>query len=123
MNSADKWEKLLQSFPAEDRSSVCLQIASSVTSEDHDVPSIIMLNTISGGGWKKVRHTAKGNKWGPATDLLKGSQAYGDPKDDSKHWSIKFDNEKFDEILFATGDFDTWMTMTRKEAIGGYYAG
>jgi len=27
-----------------------------------------MLNTIGGGGWKKVRHTAKGKKWGPSKD-------------------------------------------------------
>ena len=82
-----------------------------------------MLNTVSGGGWKKVRHTAKGKKWSQATDLLSGSQAFGNPKDDSKSWSVKFDNKKFDEIMFATGDFDVWMTMTRKEAIGGFYAG
>lgn len=73
VNSGDKWEKLLQSFPSEARASVCLQIGSSVTSDDKDVPSVIMLNTVGGGGWKKVRHTAKGRKWGPATDLLTGA--------------------------------------------------
>lgn len=123
VNSGDKWEKLLQSFPSDARASVCLQIGTSVTSDDKDVPSVIMLNTLSGGGWKKVRHTPKGRKWGPATDLLSGSQAYGNPKDDSKSWSLKFNNEKFDEILFATGDFDHWMTMSKKEAIGELYAG
>jgi len=80
---AEEWEKLLLSFPAEDRSSVCLQIGKSVTSDDNDVIPAIMLNTIGGGGWKKVRHTAKGKKWGPATDLLAGSQTFGDPDDDS----------------------------------------
>ena len=25
--------------------------------------------------------------------------------------------------MFATGDFDVWMTMTKKEAIGETYAG
>jgi hypothetical protein len=55
--------------------------------------------------------------------LLSGSQSFGNPKDDSKPWSLKFNNEKFDEILFATGDMDFWMTMTRKEAIGEFYAG
>jgi|TARA_B110000285_G_C15125069_1_gene619619 hypothetical protein len=36
---------------------------------------------------------------------------------------LKFDSEQFDEIMFATGDMDLWMTMTKKDAVGEFYAG
>jgi glutathionyl-hydroquinone reductase len=81
-----------------------------------------MLNTIGGGGWKLVRHVPKGNKWHPATDLLAGTQAYGDPKNMDKAWSDKFDNSKFNEFLFATGDMSLWMTMEKDEATGSFYS-
>jgi hypothetical protein len=40
-----------------------------------------------------------------------------------KAWSEKFDNAKFNEFLFATGDMNVWMTMTKDEAIGSNYSG
>jgi hypothetical protein len=33
-------------------------------------------------------------------------------------WSEKFDDAKFNEFLFATGDMEIWMIMDKEEAIG-----
>ena len=40
----------------------------------------------------------------PATDNLHGTDAYGDPNDNSNAWSRRFDNIEFDDFVFATGD-------------------
>ena len=41
--------------------------------------------------WTRVRHVPAGNTWHPATDMLEGTEEYGDPSDDSMAWSIKWD--------------------------------
>lgn len=66
------------------------------------------------GCWQRVRHTAvNGIQWGPFRDLLTGSEIIGDPTDDSQSWTIQFDNLAFDEMLFATTNFEVWGIMTR----------
>ena len=45
--------------------------------------------------WTRVRHTAKGSKWGPFTDILAGTEELGDflnPTDYSESWTVKFDD-------------------------------
>ena len=50
-----------------------------------------------------------------------GTDVVGNPSDDSNHWSIKFDDLVFDEMLFMTGDQELWLIMDKQEAIGEYY--
>ena len=66
--------------------------------------------TIDNCGWIKVRHLPNGiKKWHPATDLMRGSDVYGDQTDNSIAWSIKFDNIKFDQLMFANEDYTKWV--------------
>jgi|TARA_B110001450_G_C17433089_1_gene404688 hypothetical protein len=53
-------------------------------------------------------------------DNLRGTLVVGNPQDDSKHWTVKFDDLTFTEILFATGDMSKWMIMDKDQAIGSY---
>lgn len=57
--------------------------------------------------------------WHKATDHLKGIDIYGDPNNgigaESPEWSIRFDHEKFDEFLFATGDGSKWIIIPADE--------
>ena len=41
--------------------------------------------------WTRVRHVPAGNTFHPAKDLLNGTEEYGNPSDDTKAWSIKWD--------------------------------
>ena len=66
--------------------------------------------------------------WHPATDQLNGTDVYG-PKlnqfrRENKVWSVDFENEVpgYNQFLFATGDCQKWMTMTKAEAAGSTYA-
>jgi hypothetical protein len=83
-------------------------------------------NNIDGGGWKLVRHVPAGNRWHPAKDHLRGTEEYGTAsavsagRSSSKPWSIKFENEPFDEFLFATGDGRKWL-IARKDAVTGEF--
>jgi len=52
---------------------------------------------------------------------LAGTHVVGNPSDDSNHWSIKFDDLVFDEMLFMTGDQELWMIIDKQEVIGEYY--
>ena len=65
---------------------------------------------IDGGGWKLVRRVPSGNKWHKAKDQLRGTEVYGKPcgPTSNKEWSVKFDNIKFNQFLFATGDQKKW---------------
>ena len=50
----------------------------------------------SNSGWTPVRHVpASFGKWHPAKDGLKGTEVYGDKKDNTIPWSIDFSNEMF----------------------------
>jgi hypothetical protein len=50
---------------------------------DNNVTEISLAPNHSLVGWKRIRHTAKGDKWGPFTDKLSGSEVLGNPQDDS----------------------------------------
>jgi hypothetical protein len=67
--------------------------------------------------WTHVRHT-DGNTH-PANDNLCGSHVYGTPRV-SESWSVDFEQTVpgYDEFLFASGDCDKWIVMTKAEAIG-----
>ena len=60
---------------------------------------------IDGGGWKLVRHVPGGNTWHPATDSLMGTDVYGTPSGplSKQAWSVRFEDEKFNQFLFITG--------------------
>ena len=78
---------------------------------------------IDGGGWTLVRHVPRGNKWHKATDQLRGTDEYGTPcgATCNQDWSIKFDNTKFNQFLFVTGDKAKWL-IADKTAVLGFYA-
>ena len=65
------------------------------------------MSYIDGGGWRLVRHVPVGNKWHKAQDQLEGTEIYGKPCGPlcSEAWSVRFDNETFDQFLFATGEY------------------
>ena len=44
--------------------------------------------------WKHVRHIPESDSvcwWEPSKDLLKGTEVYGDPTNDTRPWSTKFE--------------------------------
>ncbi|CAE7719353.1 unnamed protein product [Symbiodinium sp. CCMP2592] len=73
-----------------------------------------------GEGWRLVRRTASNTF--PYTDQLMGTIKYakkhGDPLGPS--FSKSFENEGFDEFLFATGDCSKWMVMKKYEVLSWY---
>ena len=68
-----------------------------------------------------VRHVPAGNRWHKAKDQLAGTEVYGTPCGTTcaQEWSIKFDEEDFDEFLFATGDEKKWL-IADKDAVYGF---
>ena len=80
------------------------------------------VDSMDNGGWTRVRHDPLGPRWGPCTDSLSGTCVTGNAQDDSSSWAVKFDDLTFTEMLFASGDMQWWMVMTRDQAIGSYYA-
>jgi len=78
---------------------------------------------LAGGGWKLVRHTPEGGRWHPATDRLRGTQAYGrkGSQVSSHAWSIRFNRIPFNEFLFATGDCKKWL-VAKRHSVYGWYA-
>ena len=82
------------------------------------------------GDWRRVRHVPEGEVWHPARDVLRwvtrhhvltilnitrGHTEYGDPQDDSRPWSVTWSREEYDELMFASGDFQYWMIVSRLE--------
>ena len=69
-----------------------------------------------------MRHVPAGNQWHSATDQLKGTSVYGKPcgATCNKEWSVKFDNIKFDQFLFATGDEKKWLIADKHAVVGGW---
>jgi len=55
----------------------------------------------------------KGTTWHPAKDHAVGSETYGtcDHNASTKDvtFSCKYDNEKFDQMLFTSGDNKVWL--------------
>ena len=62
--------------------------------------------SIDGGGWTLVRRVKKGTTWHPATDFLTGTDEYGTlgHETSDETFSIRFNETKFNQFLFATGD-------------------
>ena len=78
---------------------------------------------IDGGGWKLVRHVPAGSRWHKATDRLRGTEVYGTPCGATcgQEWSIRFDNDNFNQFLFATGDESKWLIADKQVVTGGWY--
>ena len=85
------------------------------------------------GGWRRVRHVPQGNSWHPARDNLtwvlapdtepdsrhlRGTEKYGDSEDDSQPWSLLWTKEEAEEFLFASGNMEYWLVVSREELIG-----
>ena len=71
------------------------------------------------GSWRLVRRVKPGASWHPATDNLVGFDVYGNNRTETSNtsWSIKYDEDNFNEFLFKTGDGNRWMIMSRKEVM------
>jgi len=65
-----------------------------------------------------VRHVPQGAIWHEATDRLRGTDVYGDPKCMSEPWSVYWESEQFNEFLFASGDFKNWAIIRKSDLIG-----
>ena len=50
--------------------------------------------------------------------LLRGLVEYGDPLDDRKAWSVKWDKEDFSEFLFISGNGKYFLRAEKSEIIG-----
>ena len=70
--------------------------------------------------WTRVRHVPAGNRFHPATDQLDGTEEYGDPLDDEKAWSIKWDKSKVKHFKFATGNDLKWLIAASDQVYGFY---
>lgn len=80
---------------------------------------------IDGGGWELVRRVKAGNTWHPATDQCRGSHVYGTYVDDAtvdSSFSKKFDDIKFNQFLFSTGDRRKWLVATKGAVLDGWYS-
>lgn len=86
-------------------------------------PTGLNVNTISGGGWQLVRHVPPQGKWFRARDQLRGTEVYGTPCGPlcDTEFSVKFDNKKFDQFLFISGDQKKWL-IADKDQVMGYYS-
>ena len=72
-------------------------------------------------GWKEVRSIPAQKPWHPSKDKLVGTDVYGVPYSSDSAWSIKYDNIKFDQFMFTTGDFTKWL-VCHKDAVLGWYS-
>lgn len=52
-------------------------------------------------------------KWHAADDNLQGSSVYGDPSDPKEPWSIKFDEDAFDQYMFCSGNDTQWISVSK----------
>jgi hypothetical protein len=52
-----------------------------------------------GGGWRVARH-AKPDEWHLAKDNLVGTEVYGIKDCYEEQYSVKFDDDNFDQFLF-----------------------
>ena len=66
-------------------------------------------------GWKKVRSLPAGSLiWYPSQDHIQGTDTYGDPANDLLPWSIPFNSDMYDQLMFTTNDFQTWVIYNRE---------
>ena len=76
-------------------------------------------------GWKLVRHLPSASPhWHPINDNLDGTTTYGDHTKDEQAWSIDFNAAvpEWDEFMFASGDCTKWLTVSKEQAVGQFYA-
>ena len=52
-----------------------------------------------GACWQHVRHVPGGESWHPATDLMRGTDVYGEEGVGEKAWSIQFNHTIYDQVL------------------------
>jgi hypothetical protein len=71
-------------------------------------------------GWKEVRSIPAQKTWHPAKDKLAGTEAYGSAYSSTEPWSVKFDNIKFDQFMFTSGDYTKWVVAHKDSVIGWY---
>jgi len=67
-------------------------------------------------GFALARRVAKGNKWHPATDELRGTDSYGSAPTNPTSGptgTMKWNYNAVQYFLFSTGDFSEWMIMKR----------
>ena len=62
-------------------------------------------------GFELVRRVAKGEKWHPENDNLRGTVLYGTPPTDPTNGptgTIMWEYSKVQYFMFSTGDFSEW---------------
>jgi len=94
------------------------QQGSSETVEVYVSDHISQQYNLSGAPWRLVRHVPAGDRWHPATDDLKGTDVYGDPKNMQEPFSIKFYQDDFNQFLFEDEDLKYWLIVNKKELLG-----
>ena len=55
-----------------------------------------------GACWHHVRHVPQGGNWHPATDQMRGTEAYGSESGNAA-WSITFADINYDQVLWQGG--------------------
>ena len=76
-----------------------------------------------GSGWQLVRHAPPGKIWHWATDNLLGTDVYGNYVPDmmaSSAFSVAFQDKRFNEFLFMTGDQSVWLRAPSLSVYGSY---
>ena len=53
--------------------------------------------------------------WYQANDDLAGTAVYGDPSDDSVHWSIAYSQDYFSQFGFAYLDFSIFIILDKSQ--------
>ena len=82
--------------------------------------SLSHLITAAPCNWKQVRYLpANWNSWHPATDQMQGIDSYGDPNDNRLPWSIPFNADPYDQIMFTTNDGMNYIITERSTLIIG----
>ena len=51
--------------------------------------------------------------WYPATDLLAGTDVFGDNTDNTVAWGIKYDHLAFDQFMFKTENGQHWIIFSK----------
>lgn len=76
--------------------------------------------------WKLVRHVRPGHSWHPASDQMRGTQAYGGYDANMRSgssWSIRFDHLSCRKFMFATGNMHKWLIAPASSVYGWYANG
>ena len=67
-------------------------------------------------GFNLARRVAKGHKWHPSNDDLRGTASYGAPPTDPKSGptgTMQWDYNQVQYFMFSTGDFSEWYVLRR----------